>query len=216
MTKSLRTFGSLVLVSASLFLSACTSIQTVQLSTSELVAWDEYQQQVAWIKSADSNANFTRLRESFSRTANYAPYSVRPVESAIVAYEKQQFEQCVGAAEQMLEKLYSHIQAHFLAMLCQRELGNQLAAELHDGVVRGLLASIDQSGDGESPASAMITYDMQELYTYLEFMGLTVISQALVNENNRWYDVMTVTYDDEAREFELYFDITRQFNRSHH
>jgi hypothetical protein len=57
---------------------------------------------------------------------------------------------------------------------------------------------------------------MQELYTYLEFMGLTVISQALVNENNRWYDVMTVTYEDEAREFELYFDITRQFTRSHY
>lgn len=215
MTNSIRSFASLFILAGSLMLSACTSTTSTSNppSASQLAAWDEYQQQVNWIKTADSQADFTVLREAFTRTAAYAPYAVRPVDSAINYYDQQQFSQCVKAAEQTIAGQFGHIQAHFLAMICQRELGNQSAADFHDSVVRGLLESIDQSGDGQSAATALTTYDMQELYTYLEFMGLTAVSQALVSDNERWYDVMTVTYEDEQREFKLYFDITRQFQR---
>lgn len=213
MTNTMRSLASLFILTSSLLLSACTSTSSVQASASQREAWTEYQQQIAWIKAGDSQADFTALRESYTRTVAYAPYAVRPVDSAIDYYEQQQFKQCVVAAEQTIAGQFGHIQAHFLAMLCQRELGNQVAADFHDAVVRGLLNSIDQSGDGQAPTTAITTYDMQELYTYLEFMGLTAVSQALVNDNERWYDVMTVTYQDEQREFELYFDITRQFKR---
>jgi hypothetical protein len=213
MTKCLPIVRSLVLVGMSVLISACSSISSQATKAAEQAAWQQYQQQVSWIKSGDSNANFTTLREAFSRTARYAPYSVRPVEAAIAEYEQQQFAQCVTAAEQTLARQFGHIQAHFLAMICQRELGNLAAAEFHDSVVRGLLTSIDQSGDGQSIATAITTYDMQELHTYIELMGLTMVRQSLVTENDRWYDVITVTYEDEEREFDLYFDITQQFQR---
>lgn len=213
MTKFFYSLRLLLLAAASLFMAACTSISSVQPTASEIEAWQQYQQQISWIKSGDSNADFTALREAFSRTASYAPYLVRPVESAIADYEQQRYDQCVETAEQTLERQYGHIQAHFLVMACQRELGNHAVAEFHDSVVRGLLESIDQSGDGQSPDSAITTYDMQELYTYLEFMGLNAVGQKLITDNGRWYDVMTVTYEDEQREFELYFDITTQFER---
>ncbi|CAI8159471.1 DUF4919 domain-containing protein [Pseudidiomarina mangrovi] len=213
MINVLRPIQRWLVLSVSLFLAACASVQDPASSASELAATAEYEQQIAWIKSADSQADFAKLRESFTRTASYRPYIERSVDDAIELFEQQQFAECLVAVEKVLARQYGHLQGHFLAMVCHRELGNNQQADFHDSVVRGLLASIDSSGDGSSVATAMTTYDMQELYSYLEFMGLKPVSQALISDNDRWYDVMTVTYEDEQREFDLYFDITRQFTR---
>lgn len=209
--KSLKLLGLFI---GSLVLAGCSSIPK-PLTADESAAIEQYVTQLTLVKNLDPAADFTQLRDAYSRTRAYDPYAVRPVHTAIEHFEQQRYSQCVEAAESTIASHFVHIQAHFLAMLCQRELGNQSAAQFHDGVVRGLLASIDQSGDGNSMSSAITTYDMQELYTYLDFMGLKAVSQELVSENNRWYDVMTVSYEDEPSEFKLYFDITRQFVRGY-
>lgn len=201
-----------ILAGLLLLLTACTVVPEHETAAQQQ-AYQQYQQQIAAIEADSAAADYQLLRESFSRTAYYLPYQPLEVDRAIELFEAQQYADCLSVVEAILARRYAHIQAHFMAMLCQQEQGNEQAARKHDRIVRGLLASIDASGDGSSVATALTTYDTQELYSYLEFMGLKPISQSLINDEGRWYDVMTVSYQDEAREFKLYFDITVQFMR---
>lgn len=107
-------------------------------------------------------------------------------------------------AYDVLEHDYTSIAAH-------EELSNNLSIapnvrEFHAAVHDALLKSIINSGDGQTPETALFVISIVEEYQALAAMGLTVDGQRLVHKGNHHYDVLTA-HNKEGETRDVYFAI---------
>ena len=96
--------------------------------------------------------------------------------------------------------------AHFVAFIANRDLGDTKRAEHHKVVFAGLLGSIMSGADGKTPASAYHVICVPEEYVLLSYLGHKKQSQALFNEGGSKFDILTVT-DEKGATQKLYFNI---------
>ena len=166
----------------------------------------------------DVSLSYAELRKSYTETNFYKPYisSERTQINEIFALiEAGKFLECTKKAATVLATNFISIGAHYTSVVCEKNQGNEDKAYLHEQILDGLLDSILKSGDGKSTATAYITYSADELYSFLNLVGLKPTGQGVVNENNKVYDAMEVVQlgREETEEFTLYFDITTQWTK---
>ena len=105
----------------------------------------------------------------------------------------------------MLENEYVNLDAHFVAYIANREMGDSVKAEFLKAVFRGLIDSIRNSGDGKSPEKAWVIISVHEEYVMLRVMGLRPSGQSLVMDKGHAYDVMKAK-DEDGKEETFYFN----------
>jgi hypothetical protein len=98
---------------------------------------------------------------------------------------------------------YVDIDAHLVADLASRKLGDATASAREHDIVLGLLRSIHTS-DGASPATALKVITVGEEYAAMRAFDMTVTSQALVQDAGHAYDRLSVT-DPDGKPLTIYF-----------
>ena len=168
------------------------------------------------VKSGSKETDFYKLRILYTDTAEYAPYSNtdRPkINDAFEMLSKQQYEKCLSVSENVLQRNYVNLWAHYLSIACNFELERHEQGRFHQFVLNGLMDSIGHSGNGRAPESAFTTISTSELKAFLQLGGLEVIRQSLISENGKPYDLMRVKNPKTEDEFDLYFDISIQMSK---
>jgi hypothetical protein len=196
---------------AGILLSSCAHNGKIQ-HPSETI----YRAELGKIKTQSGDADFLGLRMSFTDTPAYKPYGgsehvlTKPVLDAL---GHARYETCLTAASKLLAVNYTSLHGHYAAMVCNSQLGHEEKGRYHRYVLKGLMESIGNSGDGRSPESSYITISTSELRAFIQLIGLEVSSQTLVKKDGKSFDVMRVVNPQTEDEFDLTFDISIQMTK---
>jgi hypothetical protein len=173
----------------------------------------EYATLLASLKAGNTSIDYTRLRLSYMDSPEYkAAKDISKSEEAMSdALNKKDYPAALKDAEAVLESNYVNIDAHFVALVANQEMGAMDKAEFHRTVFRGLLNSIRNSGDGKSLETAWVVINVHEEYVLLRVLGFRPSQQSLVNQNGHSYDVMKVKNAEDGTEQTFYFNVDIPF-----
>jgi hypothetical protein len=173
----------------------------------------EYATLLASLKAGNTGIDYTRLRLSYMDSPEYkAAKDVSKSEDAMTdALNKNDYPAALNDAEAVLESNYVNIDAHYVALVANRELGAMDKAEFHRTVFRGLINSIRSSGDGKSPETAWVVINVHEEYVMLRVLGFRPSEQSLTHKDGHSYDVMKVKNAEDGTEQTFYFNVDIPF-----
>ncbi len=167
------------------------------------------------VKQADPSVDFTEFRMAYAKTSHYDPYDnwYQELETAMfTALNAKDYEYALKLANDVLEKNYIFPDAHLVAIGAYDGLGQSKQAEYHRYVLKGLIKSILQSGDGKSPESAYVVVLIQEEYTILSVLGIKDADQGIVHINGHSYDVFNGVDSKSKNPVTVNFNIDIPFN----
>jgi len=173
----------------------------------------QYAAMVEKIRDGSPDADFLALRMSYAETENYKPdfdSKVKERQALFDAIKSGDYQKCIDLAEDNLESDYTSLNTHFAAFLCNNEKKNVEQAEHHKYVVKGLMDSIGNSGNGKSPETAFVVIGSAELQAFVQLMGLQIKNQSRMDQDGKTYEVVGVVNPKTGEELNLYFDTTIQ------
>ena len=172
----------------------------------------EYATLLAALKAGNTDVDYTRLRLSYMDSPEYkqAKDTTAPEKAMFDALNAKDFPGALKNAQAVLESEYVNIDAHYVALVANREMGNADKAEFHRAIFRGLVNSIRNSGDGSSPEKAWVVISVHEEYVLLRALGMRPGQQAVMHQNGHSYDEMTVK-DGDGTEHKFYFNVDIPF-----
>jgi hypothetical protein len=173
----------------------------------------EYATLLASLKAGKTDIDYTRLRLSYMDSPEYkaAKDTSKSEDAMFEELDKKNYPAALKDAETVLESNYVNIDAHYVALVANREMGAMDKAEFHRTVFRGLINSIRNSGDGKSMETAWVVITVHEEYVVLRVLGFRPSQQSLVNQNGHAYDVMKVKSVEDGTEQTFYFNVDIPF-----
>ena len=166
------------------------------------------------VKKSDATVDFKELRLAYTETPDYSPYGGDrdTRQKMFAALNAKEFDQAVESAEKILAKDFVEINAHFVAYVAHRELGQAEKATFHKFMFDGLVKSITGSGDGKTAETAFVVISTDEEYTLFNVLGLGPTGQALVSQNGHSFDRMTAVDRKTNKTVVYFFNIDKPFN----
>jgi Domain of unknown function (DUF4919) len=178
----------------------------------EKPAGASYGSLVQKLKSGDQNIDFKQLRLAYADSPTHVDTD-RQTKSMMNNYRKKDFKGALKNAEAVLLTNYTDMDAHAIASLASKELGNPENAEYHRNIYVGLIKSIKDSGDGKTPATAFQVIEVHEEYVMLRAMGAGLPkSQSLLNVEGHSFDAMKVDDPKTHEETTIYFNVDIPFS----
>jgi hypothetical protein len=173
----------------------------------------EYATLLASLKAGKTDIDYARLRISYLDSPEYkAAKDTSDFEKAMTeALNKKDYPAALKDAEAVLASEYVNIDAHYVALVANREMGATDKAEFHRTVFRGLINSIYKSGDGKSMEKAWVVITVHEEYVILRVLGFQPGEQSLMHKDGHSYDVMKVKKADDGTEQTFYFNVDIPF-----
>jgi len=174
-----------------------------------------YDDLLAKVKSGNLSVDFREMRLAYAGTSHYKPYGGGQAgirDAMFAAMAAKDYAAAVENAEKVMADNYVDIDAHMIASIAYDRLGKEKNAGFHRSVVRGLVASILDSGDGRTPETAYTVISIDEEYVILYILGLTMSRQADQHLNGHSYDKLDVSESKTGKQFELFFSIDVPYN----
>jgi len=147
---------------------------------------------------------FTNMRLDYAKRPGYTGgwVSNPQREAALKAFTDHQLPQFISLSKAWLQKCPVDAKMQLTLASALSDSGDSLGAGRRRFVFYGLLMSILSSGDGRSEESAYKVISVDEEYTVMNYLGMTLKQQGLKGN----YDVMTVEKD--GKESTAYFEIS--------
>ena len=148
--------------------------------------------------------SFTALRMAYSQSTDFDPgweYDDRR-RAVVAAANANDPEELITLGQQWLETCPVDAMTHLVVAQALASIGRMREAARHQYVSWGLIASILESGSGESRDSAMKVISVHEEYYVMSVLQAEKILQAFIDP----YDEMTVRIN--GKEEKLYFDVS--------
>lgn len=170
------------------------------------LSYDDY---VAQVKAGKLDIDYTAFRMAYVASPKYEPYGAARVLMGQMkkAYTAGDCPAAMAHAKEIFEVNLVQIDAHFVTALCQRKAGNEEEARREHAMLMGLVRSVLGSGDGKSPETAFVA--IEEEYSVLAALSLTLVRQALVNHGGSAFDRMEAKKRDSDQTVTLYFNVDR-------
>ncbi len=197
---------SIILILGIIFLLT----SAVMASPADKYKADDYFKLLKQAKAMDPKLDFTALRLSYTKTKLYQPYYTPDFKSINLAYDAKNWKKTISCADEILKKNYLDIDSHLYCMLAYKELGDKKKADFHQYMFRGLLHSLLQSGEGNSPKNAIVVITIQEEYAVLKAVRVTPGKQKLEQIDGHLYDKWQVKHN-KTGEHTFYFNIDIPF-----
>jgi hypothetical protein len=133
----------------------------------------------------------------------------RPLEEWVHTLNAELWQEALVSSERWLRKCPVDIDARFVAAAALTELGRPDDAAEHVRWYRGMIDSIFATGDGKSPATALVVISIAEEYSILHALGLERKEQSLLDGG---IDALRVV-DRDGRDSTIYFNPAAHFRR---
>ncbi|HET6762355.1 MAG TPA: DUF4919 domain-containing protein [Longimicrobiaceae bacterium] len=193
---------TLATVSAALLLAAPAAAQQTKAQADSTFAALS-----ARLQQGDTTVDFTAFRMARAHSSAYAPYDAPNAAKHFGAYvQGRRFDALRAAADTVLQADFASIEAHVMRGYAAAQLGDARAAWLHRAIARGLVRSLEASGDGtrEHP---YVVISVAEEYALVNSRGLQRGEQSLGRCGAVECDVLSVI-DADGKGSLLHFDIT--------
>jgi hypothetical protein len=173
----------------------------------------EYATLLASLKAGNTDIDYARLRLSYMDSPEYkAAKDTSKAETAMTeALNKKDYPAALKHAEAVLESNYVNIDAHYVALVANREMGATDKSAFHRTVFGKLIDSILNSGDGKSPEKAWVVINVHEEYVLLRVLGFMPSQQSLMHKDGHSYDEMKVKKAEDGTEQTFYFNVDIPF-----
>ena len=198
-----------------LLAAGCLSVTGAQAQTQAQTAGspDPYGRLVAQAEAEDQSTDFRALRLAWldSPLHRAAPPSnaEKAMRDAAAAADNVKVRE---AAEQVIAARYTDLEAHMMRRLACVAMQDGECAEHERFVEFGMLKSILDSGDGKAAGSAWHVTSIDEEYFVMHLAQVKLKQHALVQQNGRTYDFLTVT-TAQGVDKPMWFDITDFFGK---
>jgi hypothetical protein len=170
---------------------------------------------LASLKAGNTDIDYTRLRLSYMDSPEYkvAKDTSKSEKTMFEELDKKDYPAALKAAETVIESEYVNIDAQFVAMEANRQMGVTDKAQFHLTVFRRLIDSIRNSGDGKSPETAWVVINVHEEYVLLRVLGFQrfPMQQSLIHKDGHSYDEMKVKKAEDGTEQIFYFNVDIPF-----
>jgi hypothetical protein len=167
----------------------------------------EFQALLTRVRQSEPSVDFLHLRRLYAESDSFFPYRDDAEEAMVRAAVSGQHDTALKMARDILARDYMNIEAHFASMVSCSELKDQACAEHHTYVVRGMIGSILDSGDGKTPARAFVVVKSPEEYAVLRILGLRPQGQSLTRSDGHVFDVLTARDGRTDEEHRVYFNV---------
>lgn len=167
----------------------------------------------ARLLAGDTVIDYRAFRFAYAGTAEYDPFGaftgdVR--EQMMNAYYRSGDPAAARqAADSLLALNYVDIDAHMITALTSATLGDTARTRFHASVARGLTASIEQPGVGNSPDAPYEIIGVVEEDALLRMRGWRRGNQSQVTCQDKPCDRMEVSRPSTGETQVLYFDVSR-------
>ena len=190
---------------------ALLSITFAGCSVKEAVITEEqsYSSLLARVKNFDRSVDFTALRLAYTKTPDYNPYAKYGGERQVMhdALKNKRYETALINAQFILHRNYVDIDAHFVCKIAYREMNNTEKSDFHHFVVKGLIDSIFNSGDGKSQETAYLVINIDEENVVLSVLGFRKTMQSLKSSNGHLYDEIEAINRETGESSLFYFEV---------
>lgn len=165
------------------------------------------------LKGGDTSIDFAEFRYSHARTKSYEPYAGNDDDRDAMwqALNENRFEAAVKHAGAVLDDNYADMDAHFVSRIGYREIGDAERSEFHKAVLKGLMTSLYESGDGNTPETAFVVISTKEEYSFFGMNRLKVIKQKSMTRDGIHYDEIEVENLKTGEKEILYFNVEIPF-----
>jgi uncharacterized phage-associated protein len=166
---------------------------------------------------------YKKMRYEFASSTNYNAYSIQIIEKVLIDEGMEAWN--TGDVVTTVIKFQEAIDICPISIETHRRLADtfeiiiedsdeedvknnfRILEKKHRKIADGLVASILKSGTGKSPETAYKVISISEEYMALLYLELSATEQSLIEENGRFYDLITAK-DLNGKTHEIYFDIT--------
>lgn len=156
---------------------------------SAIASRPSYEELLKRVKETDSGVSFREFRLAYADSSQYAASSDGATRKAMfAALNAKDYAKALELAELILKDRYVDIYAHQTASVAYRELGKRAEGSIHASLARELIRSIVDSGDGNSPQTAMLLISEEEESVILNALQLRMVSQELQDVDGHTYD----------------------------
>ena len=167
---------------------------------------EKYQALVQRLRSGDQSVDLNELRMAAGEAGIASDPDART--QLFDAAEHEDYAKMAVAAEAVLKSNYTDLDGHFFAKQAARAQNKPELVEFHDFVLRGLLLSLRDSGDGTSPETAVKVIAVDEEYFILRMLNQESKQQVLGKCKGNPCDIMTTTDNETKEEKTWYFDVS--------
>jgi hypothetical protein len=171
-----------------------------------------YLTRIALLQGGDTTADLSALRRQFAQTTFYHPYSTTADDLRHRMWKHLNDKDAAGAgaaADSLLAENYFDADAQMVAGMAAGERDDTVAAVRHITIARGIIRSIESTGDGRTSDHAMFVLSPSEEYSYLAANDLRRVGrQALVECAGHACDVLEVAPSGGGKHFDLFFDVS--------
>lgn len=168
---------------------------------------ESYQDMLRKVHETDSGIDYREFRLAYADTEDYKPSADPDLRSAMFgALSAKDYERAAGLAETILKDRYVDIYAHQVAAVAYRERGDRAKSTIHGSLARELVRSIVESGDGQSPETAMLLISEDEESVILQALQLKMVGQELIDVAGHTLDRVEAMDSGEGH-VTLYFNL---------
>jgi hypothetical protein len=160
-------------------------------------------------ESMDSTLDFYNLRMSYTRTSLYHPDDslLIPLKRRMLSlFDVHKFKEAALVGDSILRKDYCDLFTHLGMVKIFNRLKETKKAQKHDFIFNGLIKSIINSGDGNSPETAWMVISVQEEYFIVKYYGFGYLSQTPMKSSRGPVNIMSGARADSTNVF--YFNVS--------
>ena len=196
----------IVVVIVIFFISSCSSSQVYDLYDAR------YNELLENIKLEPNLAAIKELRHVYVSTQRYKKNinAEIPNHPQFEAFLHKDLKTSLLKAYEILDKNYTSLNGHYLAMATSFELGKKEQSKYHQSLLNILLEAIWASGDGKSIATAFFSISTSEINSFIELHGFDLISHTFIQRDEKSYDKVRIKDLKTGQIFDWYFDISAQ------
>ena len=209
----------LSIVAKLMILQSCAPARTQSVEDGRpergsLTSEHNFARQQALAETESPQTDFSALRSGFTKTAQYQPWDTKEHEAAKAmfdAFENRDYALCFALSEALVKANYTNLDAHFGLLTCGQALGREAPFLKHEAwLLKGLMRSILNSGDGQTVSTAYRTISLNESRAFVRLRGLMLDRHDILSVPGKNIDVLhcTALRDDAGDTTALYFDNT--------
>jgi hypothetical protein len=161
-------------------------------------------------------ADWKALRDAFSKTTRYHPYSVDVTDQLnkiAEAIRRGETKETEAALIKLIEReRFMRLDALAMLMMLYDKTGQTEKAEKYSKLVRCILNVLDYSKAGSSFDNPIQVLFIDEEYVVTANMQVKVKAQSLIVKNGHRFDVLEIASDGDQPTKSVYFDIDLMSN----
>jgi Domain of unknown function (DUF4919) len=169
----------------------------------------EYVKLLDKAQNGDTAIDFKALRMAYARSGAPGSRSVDPKIRAklVEAIKAKKYNDIASSAQEILKIHFLDLNVHAYAASAYMNLKDIKKQDFHQAIYLGLINSIVEGSNGESPKTAYMVVSPDEMFAVLNAYELTKVSSEVITEGTSRYELVSVTDKANGAASKVYFNV---------